>query len=156
MPVSLALYQPDIPQNTGTLIRLCACFNTPIHIIHPCGFPFSNKHLRRAGMDYIDLAEIIEHNSFSAFQDWRMAQNKRLVLLTTNASQSGYDTVFQDEDILMVGRESAGVPQEVAALADLSIRIPMAEHLRSINVAIAASLMLGEANRQTNGFQTLS
>lgn len=156
MPVSLALYQPDIPQNTGTLIRLAACLDFDLHIIHPTGFPFSDRQLKRAGMDYAEHARMIEHDSFEAFENWRTTTDKRLVLLSTKASQSAYEAEFHADDILMVGRESAGVPASVAAKADLSIRIPMAPELRSINVAIAASLMLGEAMRQTNGFQTLS
>ena len=156
MPVSLALYQPDIPQNTGTLIRLAACLDFDLHIIHPTGFPFSDRQLKRAGMDYAEHASIIEHDSFEAFENWRAESGKRLVLLSTKASQSAYETEFTANDILMVGRESAGVPQAVAEKADISIRIPMAPALRSINVAIAAALVLGEAKRQTDGFQTLS
>lgn len=156
MPVQLALYQPDIAQNTGTLIRLCACFDARLHIIHPTGFGFSSAKLRRAGMDYIDLAEITEHDDFTAFQTWRRDQGHRLVLLSTKAQQSAYDAQFTGNDILMMGRESAGVPDHVADDADLAVRIPMKADLRSINVAIAAALMLGEAKRQTGEFKTLS
>jgi len=156
MPVSLALYQPDIPQNTGTLIRLAACLDFDLHIIRPTGFPFSDRHLKRAGLDYAEVAKVTEHNSFEAFEEWRATTGKRLVLLSTKAKNSAYKTAFSENDILMVGRESAGVPETVAAKADLTIRIPMAAGLRSINVAIAAALMLGEAKRQTDGFSTLS
>lgn len=156
MPISLALYQPDIPQNTGTLIRLAACLDFDLHIIHPTGFVFSNKQLKRAGMDYAEHATIIEHDSFEVFTNWCVDAGKRLVLLTTGATQSGYDAKFESDDILMVGRESAGVPDDVAAKADLAIKIPMADGLRSINVAIAAALMLGEAKRQTDGFRNLT
>ena len=152
----LALYQPDIPQNTGTLLRLGACLGVPVHIIHPTGFVFSQKALRRAGMDYLDSAEIIEHTGFAAFEADRRARRRRLVLLTTMASQSAYGLSYAPDDILMVGRESAGVPEAVAATADLRVRIPMRYGLRSLNVAVAATLVLGEAMRQTLGFEGLT
>jgi len=156
MSIALALFQPDIPQNTGTLIRLSACLEFDLHVIHPTGFPFSDRQLKRAGMDYAEHANIIEHDSFDAFEQWRGEVGRRLILLSTKAETTAYETKFESEDILMVGRESAGVPQLVADTADLSIRIPMAKGLRSINVAIAAALMLGEAMRQTNGFENLT
>jgi tRNA (cytidine/uridine-2'-O-)-methyltransferase len=155
MPVELALYQPDIAQNTGTLIRLCACLGTTIHLIHPAGFPFSAKTLRRAGLDYIDHASVVEHVSFPVFNQWRLDQGRRLVLLTTKAHTSAYDAAYTGDDILMVGRESAGVPEAVAQICDLGVRIPMRDGLRSINVALAATLVLGEARRQTDGFEGL-
>lgn len=155
MPVDLALYQPDIANNTGTLIRLGACLGTTIHLIHPTGFPFSPKALARAGMDYVDHAAVHEHVSWTAFDAWRHEQGRRLVLLTTKAQTSAYAVAYGDDDILMVGRESAGVPDDVAAATDLQIRIPMRDGLRSINVALAATLILGEAKRQTNGFTGL-
>ncbi len=155
MPVELALYQPDIPQNTGTLMRLGACFGVVIHIIHPTGFAFSERSFRRAGMDYLEKALLTEHASFAAFNQWRSEADRRLVLLTTKARQSAYSVQYRDSDILMVGRETAGVPESVAATADLAIRIPMRDGLRSINVALAATLVLGEAMRQTNSFETL-
>lgn len=155
MTISLALYQPDIPQNTGTLMRLGACLDTHLHIIHPTGFAFSSKHLKRAGMDYISASQFTEHASFDAFETWRKTVEKRLVLLTTKTKTSAYDLAFQQDDILMVGRESAGVPEDVANNADCRIRIPMAPEQRSINVATAAAIVLGEAKRQTDGFQTL-
>ncbi len=156
VPVELALYQPDIAQNAGTLIRLGACWDTTIHLIHPTGFAFSPKALARAGMDYLDHAMVREHDSWSAFDAWRRGEKRRLVLLTTKAERSAYAVEFCDSDILMVGRESAGVPEAVAAAADLSIRIPMRPGLRSINVALAATLILGEAKRQTGGFTGLA
>jgi len=156
MPVELALYQPDIANNTGTLIRLGACLGTTIHLIHPTGFPFSAKALARAGMDYVDHAMVREHISWTAFDNWRREQGRRLVLLTTKAVTSAYAVQYQSEDILMVGRESAGVPDAVAGAADLCIRIPMRDGLRSINVALAATLILGEAKRQTDGFTGLT
>jgi len=156
MPISLALYQPDIPQNTGALIRLAACLNFAIHIIHPTGFSFSQRNLRRAGMDYLEHAQICEHDTVEKFQAWRRANDWRLVLLSTKATRSAYETTFHDTDILMVGRESAGVPAHIGEQADLRIRIPMAKNTRSINVALAATLIVGEAKRQTDGFKNLS
>jgi len=156
MAVELALYQPDIANNTGTLIRLGACLDTTIHIIHPTGFVFSPRTLARAGLDYVDHAAVREHNSWTAFEAWRRAEARRLVLLTTKAERSAYAVEFSQSDILMVGRESAGVPEAVAEAADLSIRIPMRPGLRSINVALAAALILGEAKRQTGGFTGLA
>jgi tRNA (cytidine/uridine-2'-O-)-methyltransferase len=156
MPLSLALYQPDIAQNTGTLIRLAACLDFQIHIIHPTGFTFSQSALRRSGMDYVELANIVEHDSFDQFETWRRDQAKRLVLLSTKATQSAYEATYTDDDILMVGRESAGVPEKVAHTSDLLVRIPMAKGLRSINVALSATLIMGEAKRQTDGFRDLT
>lgn len=156
MPVELALYQPDIPQNTGTLMRLSACLGVKLHVIHPTGFGFSERSLRRAGLDYLDKALITEHASFAGFDTWRREESRRLVLLTTRARQSAYSASFGPDDILMVGRESAGVPDSVAATADLALRIPMREGLRSINVALAATMVLAEAMRQTSAFESLS
>ena len=156
MTVDLALYQPDIANNTGTLIRLGACLGTTIHLIHPTGFPFSAKALARAGMDYVDHAAVQEHVSWTAFNQWRQEQGRRLVLLTTKTQTSAYDMGYAADDILMVGRESAGVPDAVADACDLKVRIPMRDGLRSINVALAATLILGEAKRQTDGFTGLT
>jgi tRNA (cytidine/uridine-2'-O-)-methyltransferase len=156
MPVDLALYQPDIAQNTGTLLRLGACLGVRIHIIHPTGFPFSKKELKRGGLDYLDHADFTEHDSYAHFTAWRRDSGRRLVLLTTKASESAYEAQYTPEDVLMVGRESAGVPDEIAAAADLRVRIPMRAGLRSINVAMAAALIVGEAMRQTNGFASLT
>lgn len=156
MPVELALYQPDIAQNTGTLLRLGACLGVTIHIIHPTGFLFSRRELKRSGMDYLDLAEIVEHDSYLHFDAARRAAGRRLVLLTTKASESAYATAYRETDILLLGRESAGVPSEVAADADLRLRIPMLADRRSLNVAVAASLILGEALRQTGRFEALT
>lgn len=156
MPVELALYQPDIANNTGTLIRLGACLGTTIHLIHPTGFPFSAKALARAGLDYVDHAMVQEHDSWAAFNAWRGEQGRRLVLLTTKAQTSAYAVAYQAGDILMVGRESAGVPDAVADACEVRVRIPMRDGLRSINVALAATLILGEAKRQTDGFTGLT
>ena len=156
MTVELALYQPDIAQNTGTLLRLGACLGVRVHIIHPTGFPFSRKELKRGGLDYLDLAEITEHDSYAHFDKWRRESGKRMILLTTKAASSAYDASYAGTDVLMLGRESAGVPETVAADADLRIRIPMMPERRSLNVAVAASLILGEALRQIGHFETLT
>lgn len=148
-PMDLALYEPDIPQNTGAMIRLGACLGTPVHIIEPCGFPFSAKALRRAGMDYIEAADLHRHNSWDDFEVWRKKSGKRLLLLSTKASSHYTDFNFQNNDILMVGRESAGVPDEVAGAVDFSLTIKMKAGVRSLNVATAAAMVLGEALRQT-------
>lgn len=156
MPVQLALYQPDIARNTGTLLRLGACLGVRVHIIHPTGFAFSQKELRRGGLDYLDLAEIVEHDSYAHFDSWRRGAGARLVLLSTRATDSVYTATYSPDDVLLAGRESAGVPDSVAADAGLRVRIPMREGLRSINVAVAAALVLGEAKRQTDGFAGLN
>lgn len=145
----LALYQPDIPQNTGTLIRLGACLNVPVDVIGPCGFPFSDRSLKRAGMDYLDQAAITHHSSWEAYLPTRKG---RLLLLTTKSPKPYTECTYETNDILLVGRESAGVPQEVHEAADMQLTIPMAPNCRSLNVALAASIILGEALRQTNGF----
>jgi tRNA (cytidine/uridine-2'-O-)-methyltransferase len=156
MPVELALYQPDIPQNTGALLRLGACLGARVHIIHPTGFIFSAATLRRTALDYLQHADFLEHTSYAAFDGWRRGAGRRLVLLSTKGAQSAYAAKFDGNDVLMVGRESAGVPDSVAADADLRLRIPMREGLRSINVALAATLILGEAKRQTDAFRDLT
>jgi len=156
MPIELALYQPDIAQNTGALLRLGACLGVRLHIIHPAGFAFSRQAVKRGALDYFEHADFVEHVSYARFSDWRRQAGKRLVLLTTKASASAYDARYAAEDVLMVGRESAGVPEAVAADADLRLRIPMRPGLRSINVALAATMVLGEALRQTQAFSRLS
>ena len=156
MTLALALYQPDIAQNTGTLLRLGACLGVPIHIIHPTGFPLTRQALKRGGLDYVDSATMREHDSFPAFEIWRQEAGFRLVLLTTKAGLAAYDFVYSAQDMLMVGRESAGVPDAVAASVDARIRIPMRPGLRSINVALSAAMVVGEAMRQTGGFSSLS
>ena len=148
----IALYEPDIPQNTGTILRLCACLRLEAHIIEPAGFPVTDRAFRRAGMDYLDRVAIIRHGSFQAFEDWRRAERLKLVLLTTAAETSYLDHAFRTDQVLLVGRESAGVPQAVHAAADVRLRIPIAEGLRSLNVAMAVALVAGEALRQTGGF----
>jgi len=148
----IALYEPDIPQNTGTILRLCACLRLEAHIIEPTGFPVTDRAFRRAGMDYLDQVAITRHGSFRAFEDWRGSERLKLVLLTTDAEHSYLDHAFGDDQVLLFGRESAGVPQAVHTAADARLRIPMAEGLRSLNVAMAVALVAGEALRQTGGF----
>ncbi|HEY4202908.1 MAG TPA: tRNA (cytidine(34)-2'-O)-methyltransferase [Devosiaceae bacterium] len=155
MPVELALYQPDIAQNTGTLLRLGACIGMTVHIIHPTGFAFSKQTLKRGGLDYLDHASYVEYVNFAEFDSWRRAAGRRLVLLTTKATTSVYDAAYRPDDILLMGRESAGVPEAIAEIAELKLRIPMRQSMRSLNVAIAATLVLGEAKRQTGDFQSL-
>jgi tRNA (cytidine/uridine-2'-O-)-methyltransferase len=145
----LALYQPDIAQNAGTILRLGACLGVAIDIIEPCGFPFGDASLKRAGLDYLDHADFIRHESWGTF----LATNpQRLVLLTTKADCAYTDFSFEPTDTLLLGRESAGVPAEIAARVDTQIKIPLKPGMRSLNVAVAAAMVLGEALRQTNQF----
>ncbi len=145
----LALFQPDIPQNTGTLLRTAACLGLAVDIIEPCGFVLSDKQFRRSGMDYLDLVDLVRHSSWQAFSGSDIARAGRLVVLSTRADTAYTELEFSPSDILMVGRESAGVPDDVYAAADVTITIPMAPGARSINVAIAAAMVIGEALRQT-------
>ncbi len=152
----LALYQPDIPQNTGAMLRLAACFGLAVDIIEPCGFVFDDKRLRRAGMDYLDLVALQRHSSWTAYLAWRRDQAGpagRLILLSTSGDLPYAEAAYQPADSLLVGQESAGVPAEVRAAADLAVRIPMRPGLRSLNVAMAAAIVAGEAMRQ-QGFPT--
>jgi tRNA (cytidine/uridine-2'-O-)-methyltransferase len=149
----LALYQPEIPQNTGTLLRTAACLNLGVDIVEPCGFVFSDKHLKRAGMDYLDLAEVERHNDWLAFSELRQTQQgRRVVLLTTKGAVLYTEFTFQADDVLLLGQEGAGVPDSVHAQVDARITIPMAPQTRSLNIAVAAAMVLGEALRQTNTF----
>jgi len=147
--MQIALFQPDIPQNTGTILRLCACLDVGAHIIEPAGFPVSDRHFRRAGMDYLDLVTITRHDSWSAFEQWRSDRAVRLILFTTRAGGSYLDYRYSEADMLLFGRESAGVPDDVASTADARLVIPIRPGLRSLNVAMAAAMALGEALRQT-------
>jgi len=142
----LALYQPDIPQNAGTILRLAACLGVAVDVIGPAGFDMSDRNLRRAGLDYLDHVEIARHVSFAAFEATRRS---RLVLLTTAGSTTYTDFAFANDDTLLLGRESAGVPESVHEVADARLRIPMRPGLRSLNIAVAAGIVLGEALRQT-------
>jgi tRNA (cytidine/uridine-2'-O-)-methyltransferase len=150
----LALFEPDIPQNLGAFIRLSACLGVALDIIEPCGFPFDDKRIRRAAMDYRDLARIARHESWAAF--CRDRGPGRLVLLTTKGARTFPDVAFEASDTLLLGRESAGVPAEVHEAADLRLRVPLQAGARSLNVALAASMVLSEALRQTSGFSRLS
>jgi tRNA (cytidine/uridine-2'-O-)-methyltransferase len=148
-PMHLALYQPDIPQNCGSLIRLGACLGVPVDIIEPCGFLFGGASFKRAGMDYLELASVTRHASWAAFRE---APRGRLVLMTTKATLAYTDFAFAPGDTILLGRESAGVPDAVHEAADARLRVPMREGLRSINVAQAGAMVLGEALRQVRGF----
>ena len=148
----LALYQPDIPQNTGTMLRLCACLGVTAHLIEPAGFPISDKNFRRAGMDYIDLVDIRRHISWNDFEIWRKDTGARLVLATTRGAIPYPTFSFRPDDIILMGRESAGVPDQIHESADARLLIPMRAGLRSINVAVSAAMMLGEALRQVDAF----
>jgi tRNA (cytidine/uridine-2'-O-)-methyltransferase len=143
----LALYQPDIAQNAASLIRLGACLGVAVDIIEPCGFLFTDKGFRRAGMDYLEMASVTRHASWGAFRP-----SGRLVLLTTKADHAYTSFAFAQDDVILLGRESAGVPEEVHDAAHARLRIPLKQGLRSINVAQAAAMVLGEALRQTDGF----
>jgi tRNA (cytidine/uridine-2'-O-)-methyltransferase len=152
--MQIALYEPDIPQNTGTILRLAACLGVGAHIIEPAGFPTSDRDFRRAGMDYLDQVSLRRHPSFEAFAAWRKEAGLRLVLFTTHAETSYLDHAFADDDLLLFGRESAGVPEAVHRAAAARLVIPMRKGLRSLNVAMAAAMALGEALRQTGGQET--
>jgi tRNA (cytidine/uridine-2'-O-)-methyltransferase len=147
----IALYEPDIPQNTGTILRLCACLAIEAHLIGPAGFPTSDRAFRRAGMDYLDAVALVRHASWQGFESWRHSQGHRLVLFTTRAATSYLDHRYQSADVLLFGRESAGVPQQVHDAADARVVIPIRPGLRSLNVAVAAAMAAGEALRQTGG-----
>lgn len=155
----IALYQPDIPQNTGTLLRLGACLDVALDIIEPCGFVFNDKNLKRAGMDYLDLVSYQRHDSWEDFLAYRKSHPEeygRLILLTTKATTPYVDFKFEPNDILLLGRESAGVPQTIHDLVDAKVIIPMNSNARSINIAVSATMVIGEALRQTQKFPLLS
>jgi tRNA (cytidine/uridine-2'-O-)-methyltransferase len=146
----IALFEPDIAQNTGTILRLAACLGVEAHIIEPAGFPTSDRAFRRAGMDYLDRVSLTRHLNWAQFDAWRRSEGHRLLLFTTRAPDSYLDHAYRPGDVLMFGRESAGVPDAVHAAADARLAIPMRPGLRSINVAMAAAMAIGEAMRQTN------
>jgi tRNA (cytidine/uridine-2'-O-)-methyltransferase len=145
----IALFEPDIPQNTGTILRLAACLGLEAHIIEPAGFATSDRAFRRAGMDYLDQVEIVRHASWEAFEAWRGGAGARLILFTTRARCSYLTHAFRPDDVLLFGRETTGVPEKVHAAADARLLIPMRKGLRSLNVAMAAAMAVGEAMRQT-------
>ena len=156
--MQLALFEPDIPQNLGAFIRLAACLDVPLHIIEPCGFPVDDKRMRRASLDYYDLATLIRHPSWAAFRRAHLEGRPkgRLVLLTTAGAVPLPQARFEAGDILLLGRESAGVPAEVHEAAGLRVRVPLKKGARSLNVALAGAMVLSEALRQTSGFQDLA
>jgi tRNA (cytidine/uridine-2'-O-)-methyltransferase len=147
--IRIALFEPDIPQNTGTVLRLCACMNLEAHLIEPAGFPVTDRAFRRAGMDYLDKVRLVRHPSWAAFDAWRHAGGLRLLLFTTQGTVPYLDHAYGADDILLFGRESAGVPQQVHAAADARLLIPMQPAMRSLNVAMACAMAVGEAMRQT-------
>ena len=147
-PLTLALYEPDIAAHAGAMFRTCACLGADAALIEPAGFVFSDPKFRRSGMDYLADLAIARHASHARFEAWRRAAGRRLVLLTTKGDADLWDFRFRPGDILMVGRESAGVPDEVAAAADARLRVPIRPPLRSLNVGVAAAIALAEAFRQ--------
>jgi tRNA (cytidine/uridine-2'-O-)-methyltransferase len=153
--VALALFQPDIPQNTGTILRLAACLGVTVHIIGPTGFELSDRSLKRAGMDYLDHATLVRHTGWTAFDTWRREAGARLILMTTKAETTYTGFAFAPGDVILLGRESAGVPETVHDAADQRLLVPMIAGLRSINVAVTAAMTLGEALRQTDGFPAI-
>ena len=148
----IALYQPDIPQNTGAMLRTAACLGVAVDVIGPCGFVISEKALRRVGMDYTDRADLTRHDSWEAFLAFERIAGCRLVLLTTRAEVPYFAFRFRDDDVLVTGRESAGVPEAVHGAVDARLRVPLAPGMRSLNVVVAAAVVLGEALRQTRAF----
>lgn len=150
----LALFEPDIPQNTGAILRLGACLGVPVDIIEPCGFVWDDRRLRRAGMDYLEGVDLRRHVSFATYQADRAALPApgRLVLLTTRAPVRHVDFMFRADDTLMLGRESAGAPESLHHAADARVGIPLRAGMRSLNVALAAGIVLGEALRQTSQY----
>ena len=150
-PLAIALYEPDIPQNTGTILRLCACLGVAAHLIEPAGFPITDQAFRRAAMDYLDQVTIHRHASWQAFDSWRRSEGLELALFTTRGSISYLDHDYRRPGILIFGRESAGVPERVAESADTRLVIPVREGLRSLNIAMACAMAVGEAIRQTRG-----
>lgn len=145
----IALFEPEIAGNVGAIMRLCACLGAAVDLIEPMGFTWDDRRVRRAAMDYIDHVSVTRHANFAAFRE-TLGQS-RLVLLTTKASAPAYDFAYRADDVLLFGKESAGVPPEVVAAADARVRLPMRAEVRSLNLATSAALALGEALRQTGG-----
>ena len=146
----IALYQPDIPQNTGNIFRLGACLGVSIDIIEPTGFVFDDKKFKRSSMDYIDYLDYKRHDDWDHFYDWIKENKFRLILMTTKSNKSLYNFEFRPSDILLFGRESAGVPENIHKIVDYRLTIPMQDGVRSINLSSSVALVLGEALRQTN------
>jgi tRNA (cytidine/uridine-2'-O-)-methyltransferase len=158
LDMRLALFEPDIPQNTGTILRLSACLGIAVDLIEPFGFAWDDRRLRRAGMDYLDAVDMTRHSSWNAYRVWRSGSDRagRLIVLTTKAATPYTNFVFDSSDSILLGRETGGVPGDVHAAADARLIIPMRAGARSLNVAVAAAMVLGEALRQTEGFATLN
>ena len=152
--MELALYQPDIAGNVGAMMRSAACLGARVHIIEPCGFPFSMDAFRRTAMDYADGVEVLRHVDWDAFLRWIKDANRRIVLMTTRGGAPLHETRFAASDVLLMGSESAGVPDSVHDIADVHVRIPMAAGMRSLNVGVAAGISLFEALRQTKELPT--
>lgn len=150
--MKIAMYQPDIPQNVGAMMRLCACLNVGLEVIEPCGFPWDARKIRQSAMDYYDAANITRHSSWSTFME-SQAPEARIILMTTKADMGYTDFEFREDDILLAGRESSGVPEDIHNAAHARLAIPMQGGLRSLNIVNATSMILGEALRQTNGFR---
>ena len=148
----IALFEPDIPQNTGTILRLCACLGIEAHIVEPAGFDASDRSFRRAGMDYLDQVKLVRHATWVAFEAWRRAEQLRLVLFTTKSATSYLDHRFHPDEVLIFGRESAGVPEPVHEAADARLLIPMRPGLRALNVAMTVAMAAGEGMRQLRQF----
>ena len=146
--INIALYQPDIPQNTAAIIRLCACFNIRAHIIEPCGFNLNDSRFKRVAMDYVKLVKIFKYESFNTFKNKN--SNSRIILMTTKAKNEYCNFNFKKNDILLFGRESAGVPKEIHNKINKKLKIPMIKNARSLNVVVSASIVSSEANRQIN------
>ena len=144
----LVLFQPDIPGNTGTLLRLAACMGVQVHIIEPAGFRLDEKAFRRAGMDYVEQAAMQKHLNWDAFENWRTSENRRLILLTTKASRGYTDFEYKDDDLIMLGRESSGAPDYVHEAVDERLTIHMSGEARSLNMALTGAMVLGEVLRQ--------
>lgn len=151
MNLRIALYQPDIPGNTGTILRMAACLGLAVDIIEPAGFDLSDRGLKRAGMDYLEQAALTRHLDWEHFNQWRLSENRRLVLLSTKAAQAYTEFSYRSDDILLFGRESAGVPDHVHEISDERIIIPMVQGGRSLNLALSVAMSAGEAIRQVRG-----
>jgi tRNA (cytidine/uridine-2'-O-)-methyltransferase len=155
-PPRLALYEPDIPQNAGTLMRLCACLGVPMDLIEPAGFDASDRNLKRAGLDYLASLDLNRHLSFRHFEAWRRAGQHRLVLATTKGAEVLPRFRFSPGDIILLGRESAGVPEAVHEAAEARVAIPLRPGLRSLNVAVAGGILVAEALRQLDLFPPMT
>jgi len=144
----IALFQPDLAPNFGAMLRLCACFGVAVEVIEPCGFPLDDRRIRRAGMDYLRHVVWRRHMDWPAFEAWRRAGRRRLVALSRHAALPFHRFAFRPDDVLLLGRESAGLPPDILAAADCALTIPLRPEVRSLNVVTAAAIVLAEALRQ--------